>query len=579
MKSATWALMGALALFAARADAQRHPRGPAPAPREPAPSATADEDDQPAPRTEPVIAPPADPLALSPEVRERIGSSWLGPPPAPEGPIHGVHWFPYYEERRGDYRARALPPLWLEHTRGLRDPTQNLYGVPKTEDTEGLYGLVYYRRRSLALDLDLVFPAFWRVRAGADNVLVAGPVVHREAPHENDNWLAPLVFEGARANGGYFHSPLILTTTQWSPQGAFTIVGPYFRSRSGANITTGVVPFFMAGDNGHVDGTRNTYTLVPPLLYYHAEEEFAGRTLTVTGPVVRESTPKRDIFDVGPLFFHIHGKPETGGIAEEHTTLIPFFHYGYDPDHSLFILPGYYRRIAPGSDTLLSLVYSHTETRHGSTSLTAVGPVLPLYWNYSDRDLGLKAWAALPFFYTSNSPVVHDWLTPLVGHFERVSESHTWWVFPTLTVASDTHGGEVDFHPFVYVGHSNDTSHTVVAPVLWDFASPKGRTTIGLPVYWRFADSSDDSVTQVAGNTLYMQKRVAGGIDWQFHFLPIFSYGEDPGGYFWNFLFGLVGYSHHRSSDEVRALWIPIDIGGPQAAAAARAGPAQPHPF
>jgi hypothetical protein len=126
---------------------------------------------------------------------------------------------------------------------------------------------------------------------------------------------------------------------------------------------------------------------------------------------------------------------------------------------------------------------------------------------------------------------------------------------------------------------SNDTSHPVVAPVLWDFASPKGRTTIGLPVYWRSADRSDDSVMQVAGNTLCMQRRVACGIDWQFHFLPIFSYGEDLGGCFWNFLFGLVGYSHHRSSDEVRALWIPIDIGGPQAAAAARAGPAQPHPF
>jgi hypothetical protein len=225
------------------------------------------------------------------------------------------------------------------------------------------------------------------------------------------------------------------------------------------------------------------------------------------------------------------------------------------------------------------LAYSHSESRHGATALTAIGPVIPLYWNYRDRDLGLDTWAALPFLYSSNSPVVHDWLTPLVGHFERVSESHTWWVFPTLVAESDTHGSEVDFHPLVYIGHSDDKSHTVVAPILWDFASSKSRTTVGFPVYWRFADGQDDSVTQVAGNTLYMQKRVPGGLDWQFHFLPVFSYGEDPEGYFWNLFFGLAGYSHHGTSGQVRALWIPLNVGGPENAAASRVSPTQPQPF
>ena len=579
MKTVAWTVTGILVFLAGGAQAQRHPHS-APPPHEPTPKPSADDDDQaPVARTEPVIAPPLDPLTVSPEVRERIGSSWLGGPTAPEGPIHQVRWFPYYEERRGDFRTRVLPPLWVERTRGLPDPSQALYGVPKSEDTEGLYGLVYYQRRSLALDMDVVFPLLWRVRAGADNVLVAGPIVHREAPHENDNWLAPLVFEGARADGGYFHSPLLLTTTQWNPSSAFTIVGPYFRSRAGTSVTNGVVPLYFAADNGHVDGTRSTYTLVPPLLYYHSEDEFQGHTLTVTGPVIQESTPKRDIFDIGPLFFHIQGKPSTGGVAEEHTTFFPFFHYGHDPDNSLFILPGYLRRITPASDTLLSLVYSHVEGRHRATSLTAVGPVVPLYWTYHDRDLGVDSWAALPFFYSSNSPVAHDWLTPLAGRFEHVNESHTWWFFPTLVVGSDTHGSEVDFHPLVYVGHNENTSHTILAPVLWDFASPKGRTTVGFPVYWRFADGQDDSVTQVAGNTLYMQKRVPGGVDWQFHFLPVFSYGEDPGGYFWNLFFGLAGYSHHGNSGQVRAFWIPIDVGSPESAAALRTGPTQGRPF
>ena len=48
-----------------------------------------------------------------------------------------------------------LPPFYVEQTRGVNDPTQALYGIPKSEDTQGVYGLLYYRRRSLKLDMDV----------------------------------------------------------------------------------------------------------------------------------------------------------------------------------------------------------------------------------------------------------------------------------------------------------------------------------------------------------------------------------------------------------------------------------------
>jgi hypothetical protein len=495
-------------------------------------------------------------------LRTQIGSDWQGGPPSPEGPLRHEKWFPYYEERRGDYRLRLLPPLFVEQTRGLPDPTQALYGVPKTEDTQGLYGLLYYRRRSLAFDADVVFPAVWHLRDGDSHVVVAGPIVHREAPGEHDNWLAPLVFEGSRTDGGYFHSPLLLTTSHWGNRGAFTLAGPYFRNRSGSNVDLGVAPFLFHGDTGDLEGNRNTYTLIPPLLSYHANHELDGSSLTVIGPVIHRSNFKRDIFDVAPLFFHIRGKPETGGVAEDHTTFFPFFHYGHDPDQSLFIAPGYYRQVTRTTDTLLSLFYSRAQGRSGATSLTAAGPIVALWWNYTDRDLGVHAWALAPLFYKSDSPAGHDWLTPLVGRFETYGESTTWWVLPTFTFSSDTNGWENDLHPIVYVGRKKDSTHTVLAPVFWDFASPRGRTTVGFPIYWRFADGQDDSVTQVAANTLYMQKRVAGGLDWQFHLLPLFSYGESPTGHFWNLLFGLAGYSRDGARSEVRALWVPFELGG-----------------
>jgi hypothetical protein len=563
--------------FAATAEAQM--RGGRGQPRRPEPKAEPkqaphpeDEEERPMPRSEPVIAPPQDPLAISPEVREQIGSDWRAGPPSPDGPLRRTRWFPYYEERRGDYRLRLLPPLFMEQTRGLPDPTQALYGVPKSEDTEGLYGLLYYRRRSLALDMDVVFPAFWRVRDGESHVVVAGPLAHREAPGEHDNWLAPLFFEGSRKQGGYFHAPLLLTTSHWGPKGAFALVGPYFRSRTGTDVDLGVAPFFFHGDNGNVEGNLRRYTLVPPLLFYHASHELDGNSMTVAGPLIFGSDRKREFFDVAPLFFHIRGRTEADGVAENHTTLLPFFHYGHDADSSLFILPVYYRRVVTGkSDTLLSPIYSRAEGRSGSTSLTAVGPVVPLWWDYRDRDLGLRAWAVAPFFYRSDSPNGHDWLTPLVGRFETYGQSTTWWAFPTLTVTQDTHGWENDLHPIIYIGRNEESTHTVVAPVFWDFANPKGRTTVGFPVYWRFADGQDDSVVQVAANTLYMQKRVAGGLDWQFHLLPLFSYGESPSGYFWNALFGLAGYSRDEQGARVRAFWVPITVSGPPPAKTATA--------
>ncbi len=521
-------------------------------------------------RTEPVIAPPADPLAVSPELRSRIGSDAEGATPSPVGELHQSFYPPYYEERRGEYRFRTIPPLWLEHTRGVQGHAATP-GEPVSLDRESLFALLYYQRRSAALDVDLLFPLLWNVsnKETASHTLVLGPLVHRTTPFENDNWLAPLYFQGSRKDGGYFHSPALLTTTHWDAKGSFTLSGIYFRSRTLTDVDWGVVPFLFHGDNGDLEGARKTYTVIPPLFYYHGANETAESTTTVAGPVIAMSNPKRSIFDVAPLFFHIEGKPETGGIRESHTTLFPFFHYGTSDDETLFILPGYLRRVTKTVDTMVTPFYSHSETRSGATSLSVAGPLLPLYYHYTDRDTGLRTWFVAPLFMQSSSPEERAFLTPLMGRFETYGVSRTWWFLPTAVVSTDQHGWEADLHPIFYTGRSDQSSHTVLAPVLWDFASPERRTTIVAPLFWRFQDNTDSSITQVAGNTLYLQKRVVGGIDWQFHLLPLFSYGEDPQGYFWNVLFGLAGYQREGSYSRIRAFWIPITVNGPSARATA----------
>jgi hypothetical protein len=535
------------------------PRGGGPG----APPGPGGDDDQgPSPSArplgEPTVNVPQDPLAIPEGVEGRIGTDHDGRPPSPEGKV-SHSFFPWYEERRGDYRLRLLPPLYLQHTRGLDPDTGK--PTPKT-DSESLTALLFYQRRSRNFDADVLFPLAWRIRDHENKAYVFGPLAHREAPGEHDNWLAPLVFEGERKDGGYFHAPFLLTTSHWDKEGAFTLVGPYFRDRTGSDIDWGVAPFFFHGDNGNEDGARKTYSLIPPLLYFHREREVDESSFTVVGPVISRSDPKRDVFDVAPFLFSIKGKPQTGGVRESHLTLFPLFHYGTSPEQSLFVIPGYLRRVTKTADTMITPLFSHATQRNGAAKMTMVGPILPIYYRSTDVDVGFSGLGIFPFYYGSSSPMGETFLTPLFGRFESYNVSRTYWVFPNLTVTRDVEGWETDFHPLIYVGRDKKSSHTVLAPVFWDFASDKGRTTIGFPVYWRFADTEGGTVTQVAANTLYREKPAAGGKDWQFHILPLFSYGQSPQGHWWNILFGLAGYDRDGDTAKIKAFWIPITVSG-----------------
>ena len=257
-------------------------------------------------------------------------------------------------------------------------------------------------------------------------------------------------------------------------------------------------------------------------------------------------------------------------MSESHTTLFPLFHYGRSPKQTLFVLPGYLRRVTPTVDTLLTPVFSHATTRNGATALTMIGPLAPIFYRYRDDDVGEKALGVFPFYYGSSAPTGRTFMTPLFSRFESYNVSRTYWVFPNLVYERDVKGWSTAFHPLVYAGRSERSTHAVLAPIFWDFASPKGRTTIGFPLYWRFADAKDGTVLQVAANTLYKEKRVAGGTDWQFHLLPLFSYGQSPAGHFWNLLFGLAGYERDGATANIKAFWLPIQVAGPKAQAAAR---------
>ena len=72
--------------------------------------------------------------------------------------------------------------------------------------------------------------------------------------------------------------------------------------------------------------------------------------------------------------------------------------------------------------------------------------------------------------------------------------------------------------------------------------------------------SDESSVSQLALNTYYHERKVAGGYDWEVHVFPFFSYGETPDGHWWNVLYGLAGYERRGSMTKLRTFWIPIPL-------------------
>lgn len=499
------------------------------------------------PGQEPTL--PDKPLELKPSVASRIGSdAALDEPVLGRGPItrrkpYGL----YYEERSGRYRLRTLFPLWFER----KQPSA---ADPSVTDRASLFGGFYYNRRSATHADDVLFPVFWNLRAPATRTTIVGPFVNRVAPHETDNWLAPLYFQGKRKSGRYFAAPPLLTYMNNTGRGGLNVIGPAFCSwdrgescdpRTNDDVDLGLAPLYFYGKN-----KVRSYESIPPLFHYHHEDTRDLSSLDVWGPYFRKHTEKEDKLHVFPLYFSLWGE------KERHTTLFPFFHYGHDEESTLFINPLYLRRTAADGDkTFITWGYARHRGR------TELDMVTPLFWHFRDPDAGVDEKLVFPFLYSKTSPREADTVFfPFFGHFERYGISETTWITPLFRHSHDLRGWSTAINPLFYIGRNGYSTHMVAFPFFWDFASPRSRTTIGAPVYWRFSD--ERTMSQLIGNVYYRERKVSYGLDWELHVFPLFSYGETPNGHWWNILYGLAGYTRRGENVQVRTLWIPIDVAG-----------------
>jgi len=478
------------------------------------------------------------PLVVPEGLKDVVGSSYATEDRPVGDRVRSGLWPIAYKERISNEITTAVFPFYYD--RRLLD------SAGKKVEQQSFYGL-YYRRRSEKVDVDAAFPLYFRWRDDQTTTTVIPPVLWRSAPDgEWHRWVAPLFFASSQPDGGYFHAPLLLTFSHHNAKRAFSLIGGLgFYDRTERDIDWGIVPFVFGGSNAD---KLTSYTLIPPLLTYHSANKDLGNQTTLVGPVLYKTTPKSMVLDVFPLFLHNHGEDYNA------TTLLPLFHKSQNKDKSLFITPLF----GSASDKDGSLVITPVYTRYrGRTELDLAGPIIPLFAHYRDKDVYKDSWLIGPV-YTSNDPTGYSLITPLFGQWREYGVSRTTWIFPTIVHSTVVDGWSLNVHPLFYFGRDGESTHSVVAPFWWDFASPKKRTTIGFPIFWRFRD--EEGITQVALNTVYLERPSSKGPNWDFYFAPLFHVGDYPNGSAWDVLFGLVGYKKVGTYKQLKVFWFPIDL-------------------
>jgi hypothetical protein len=494
---------------------------------------------------------PTNPLALSKPTWNRIGSDLpldeqqTGRTLEVKRRFYGV----YYSEDSGQQQLKlTLPPVWANRKQPSRTD-------PKVVDDASIYGMFYYHRRSAEAADDVLFPLVWnlRDRTKGERTTVVGPFVNRRTPDGRDDWFAPLYFTGKHADAGYTLIPPLLFYHNWSKKGGFTLAGPGFctwkggdrcDTRTAKSIDLGVAPLYFYGQS-----SETAYEIIPPLFHYYDYNDRDLSWVNTWGPFYRAHSQERDLLHIAPFYWSLW-KP-----GARHTTIFPLFHYGYDKNAWLFANPLFVLgRGEMGESTFVTWLYARHRGR------TELDMITPLYWDYRDTDAGVSQKLLFPFLYSKQSPRESTQaFFPFWAHSNHFGISKSTWITPLFQHTHDLRGWSTNIYPLVYFARDGKQSHSIIAPLFFDFVGTESRTTVGFPFYWRFSDLN--SVTQIVGNMYYHEKKTHLGKEWEIHAFPAFSYGSTPDGHFFNVFYGLAGYSRRGAETTVRLLWIPIRTG------------------
>lgn len=479
-------------------------------------------------------------------------TTFLAPTPEPEGPDdHELIIPPLYLSRAGDVRTTAVFPFFYQRS--------------EPEDYQLVAGL-YYQRRAVDVNADVVFPFFWSFRTVDSLTLSIPPFYWNDDADGYDFGLAPLVFNGRSDDSVYTVIPPLLTAAWADEDEAYTFAGPFWRVRDGYDVDWGLFPLLWVSES------ELSSSIIAPPLFFRFVDQVDRSALTVVPPFYHRITPDSTDWGLAPLLHHSHDE-------EGFSWTVPplLFHYSEDGDDSRLVTPLFAYFDVEQETTLITPLY---QNHRGDTELDAV---FPIFWTWRDPRQHSMGLLIPPLLYHSESPAENTnvvfpffgrwheeglyttWATPLAAHYDsHEDDSAGTWIFPNIQFSHTPTSNTFNFHPLVYSTSAATHRHLVLAPIYWDFEDYEDddRITIGFPLLWRVREGSD--VWQLAGNTWYRHYREGGVPGWEFHFFPLFSYGEPrPGDHWWNILFGLVGYEREGDYAHVKAFYIPFEVDGP----------------
>ena len=455
---------------------------------------------------------------------------------------------PFYFRRNAPdekLTAAGIFPLWAYYRKSADGDASG-----------GLFPLAFFgshKDRSHAV----VLPLFWRFRSAEASTTALLPLFYTSSDRlSSSTAVFPLLYFSGQDQGESYRIqiPLYWHFADQRSGTSTTVAPPYFRYTHPKGYAAGVFPVLFWGGCG----PRRHFAVFP--LFWWFRDDAQDRTTTVVANYLhrRHGDETTDAFF--PLFHYRRGvKP--GGQDETSLTLFPLFHYRRDSQTTRFVSPlaAWSRTparkvglVGPyfwyGSPTVaargIPLLYlAHTQldtgerTRMWGPYVAFDGPghearsLFPLWARY--RNATEQASYVFPTFFhlRRNDGYQLDTFFPLLW-LSKSPTTHTTVVGPYFTHHSPS-GQSAGLLPFyltlhnpkraltvtpLFLAHTNHESNTrrvaswlyyerkspdemvrTVLPLWWQSRTADKSTAVGFPLFWHFADRSQDTSTTLAG--------------------------------------------------------------------------------
>ena len=385
--------------------------------------------------------PPGQSARISPEVQKQIGTD-------------------AERERREGSRPQDLPhhhPAVLCRRRAATTASRrsSRCGSSASSRTIALRssGMLYYNRRSTKHDADVLFPFFWNLRDDQTTRPSSAPSCTARHPASTTTGSRPLFFSGSAANerlpahpaAADVHPPQRRRVASTSIGPLLLLVGRAARRAAPSTAETSTTASRLSSSPARASARatsscRRSSTTSTTTSSTTRRSTCGARS---SGSTRRRPTPSMSF----RIFWHNWGK------NEDHVTVFPLFHYGYEGNTSLLINPLFLLvarregRVDVRDLGLRALPRAH-QARHGHAALLALR-------RSGHRSLAHAALSVL-LHVVEPARLRHRRL-PVLLHCKRYDLSETTWITPFFQHTHDLEGWATNIYPFLFLGRTNET--------------------------------------------------------------------------------------------------------------------------